>query len=104
MVKMREAEPEARLEALLRRLCEAHGFTLFIEGWTRKTYDVYYREGRLGHNEHMARLETLVIHNGEVHFFDDRAETFAQELGTALEEEFGIEEAVLVRDRAPNAY
>ena len=36
---------------------------------------------------------------GEIRVFDDRALAFAQEVGEALEREFGVREATIVKDR-----
>jgi hypothetical protein len=51
----------------------------------------------------LARVETLVTSNGEIRFFDDRATDFVQELGAALESEFEVSEAILIRDKPPAA-
>ena len=104
MVKVQESSEEyARLDALRRELCEKHDLKLFVDGWTRKTYDVFLDHGRGDQKTHLARVETLATSNGEIRFFDDRATAFVQELGEALESGFDISEAILIRAKPPAA-
>ena len=102
MVKIQgsNADPD-RLDRLLADACKKHGFRLDVEGWTRKTYDVYAGQARNRDNALIARVESIAATNGEIRVYDDRALPLAQELGEALEREFGVKEAVIVRDRLP---
>ncbi|MDP7743673.1 MAG: hypothetical protein QGF67_19690 [Lentisphaeria bacterium] len=96
MVKVQQSSEEyARLDALLRELCEKHNLKLFD--------DIFLDRGRGDRKTHLARVETLVTSNGEIRFFDDRATDFVQELGAALESEFEVSEAILIRDKPPAA-
>ena len=101
MVKVKEFSDPEKLESILTQMCEKHGFKLYISGWTRKTYDVFREEKKLNKADHMARIETLAVNNGEIRFFDDRANTFVQELAEAMEDAFSLEEAVIIREKRP---
>jgi hypothetical protein len=101
MVTLKSASGAERLDAILNRLCEQHDLKLYVNGWSRKTYDVYREDRRQRTMTHLARVESLASSNGEIRFFDDRAQDFAAELGAALEAELGIPEAVLIREAPP---
>ena len=47
------------------------------------------------------RIESLAMTNGEIQLFAPTGEVFALELGGLLESKFDVEEAVIVRDDAP---
>lgn len=102
MVKIQgpTSDPD-RLDRLLADACKKHGFRLDVEGWTRKTYDVYAGQARNRDSVLVARVESIATTNGEIRVFDDRALPLAQELGEALEREFGVKEATIVRDKLP---
>ena len=46
MVRIRETPDDEEFDAIIRELCERHGFRLYVEGWSRKTYDVFTETGR----------------------------------------------------------
>ena len=96
MIKNKNKSEFDRLEALIKELCQKYHFTLMIDGWTRKTFDIFQMGERLGKTKRMARVESLAVSNGEIHYFDEEAYDFACELGHRLEKDFGIEEAVLI--------
>jgi hypothetical protein len=103
MVKIQgqNADPE-RLDQLMAEVCKKFGFRLDVEGWTRKTYDVYAGQARNRDSALIARVESIAATNGEIRVFDDRALPLAHEVGMALEREFGVKEATIVRDRLPD--
>ncbi len=102
MVKIQGSTPDSeRLDRLLADACKKHGFRLDIEGWTRKTFDIYAGQARNRDNALVARVESLATTNGEIRVYDDRALPLAQEIGEALEREFGVKEATILRDRLP---
>lgn len=101
MVKMQESSDSDKLESVLKELCDAFGYRLYVEGWTRKTYDVFTKETRSVKAEHLARLESLATTSGEIRCFDDRALDFAKKVGDRLEGLFGIDDAVIIRSRRP---
>ncbi len=101
MVKMKESSEFERLENLIGNLCLKHDFKLYIEGWTRKTFDVYLEKKKLHKAVHMARIESLATHNGEIHVYDDRSIDFANELGRELEKNFELKEATIIREKRP---
>jgi hypothetical protein len=101
MVKVKDPSDFDRLEAVMRDTCLNHGLKLYVTGWTRKTYDVFLEGKTLSKAEHMARVESLAMKNGEIRFFDDRAIDFAHALGEALEDSFPLKEAVLIREKRP---
>ncbi len=97
MVKI-EGPPEYdKLEQLMRNLAEKHGFRLDTIGWTRKTYDFYTPDVREGPHRLLARVESIATTNGEIRIFDDSALPFAEDLGPALERDFSVTEAVVIR-------
>ncbi|MEZ5964192.1 MAG: hypothetical protein R3F56_10140 [Planctomycetota bacterium] len=99
-IQGQSADPD-RLDLLVAAACERHGFRLDVDGWTRKTFDVYSGQARNRDSRLVARLESIATTNGEIRVYDDRALAFAQEIGEALEREFGVKEAVIVRDQPP---
>jgi hypothetical protein len=102
MVKVKQPDPYDVLDALIRAACEKHKFKLRVEGWARKTYDVFLERTRERDSRdlHLARIESLATTNGEIRYFDDQALAFCEDLGTELEAAFRFE-ATLVKDRAP---
>ena len=101
MVKIKESSEFEQLEKLLEQLCSKHDLKLFVNGWTRKTYDIYKGEKRLSHAEHVARIESLVVSNGEVRYFSDDVLEFVKELGEMLEKTFKIPEAIIIKEKKP---
>ncbi len=72
-----------------------------MEGWTRKTFDVYLEQKKLNKALHFARIESLATSNGEIHVFDDRAMDFANDLGQELEKKFELKEATIIKGNRP---
>lgn len=101
MVRMQEPSEAERLDRLVAASSARHGLHVSVTGWARKTYDVYHREPKADRETLVARIESFATTSGEIRVFDDRALGFAQELGAGLEREFGLKEAVIVRQRAP---
>ena len=99
MVTVRESSEFDRLEAVLNTVCQKHNLKLYVTGWTRKTYDIFLEGKKLSKAEHMARVESLAVSNGEIRFFDDRANDFVRELGEELEKTFDLTEAVLIKEK-----
>ena len=89
MVRIEGQSDYEKLDTLMQELTAKHGLKLNITGWTRKTYDAYRQDKRHDKIELLARVESFATTNGEVTLFDDDALAFAQELGAALEKEFG---------------
>ena len=101
MVRVEGLSDYDRLDALVHELVGKHSLRLDVTGWTRKTYTVYGPGGKRDPRPHFALVESFATTNGEIVVFDDAALPFAQELGGALEEQFGIAEAVIVRRPPP---
>ncbi len=101
MIKVKESSEFDRLESVLNDLCRKHDLKLYIAGWTRKTYDIFLEKKRLDKAEHLVRIESLAVCNGEIRFFGDRAIDFVNDLGQELERIFEIEEAVLIKEKRP---
>lgn len=97
MVKIQGPSEYDRLDQAMRGLAHKHGFRLDVIGWSRKTYDFYTPEVREGTSRLLARVESFATTNGEIRVFDDRALAFAEEAGGILEKDFGVAEAVVVR-------
>ncbi len=103
MVRVQQPDDAEKLDLLIRDLCEKHGMRLYVEGWSRKTYDVFLpTDDRGRRKELVARIESLATTNGRVTYFDDRALPFCEELGSAMEENFRIDEAVLEKQPRPH--
>lgn len=103
MVKVRESEEYERLEQLVLECARRHGFSVQIEGWTRKTYDVFRVNEAAKEAERVARIESFATTSGEIRVFDEAALDFAQDLGAHMEESFSIPEAVIIRQPPPRA-
>ena len=101
MVKVQGLSDYDRLDTLVHELVQKHGLRLDVTGWTRKTYDVFGPGGKYDPRTHFAQVESFATTSGEILVFDDAALPFAQELGGALEEQFGVAEAVVVRRPPP---
>lgn len=101
MVKIKDPSEFEKLETLLNSLCEKYNLKLFIDGWTRKTYDVYKNAKRLTNSEHIARIESLAVSNGEIKYFSDDAQDFVTELGESMESTFDIDEVILIKENRP---
>ena len=97
MVRIHGLSEYDRLDALVRRVVGEFDFELDVTGWTRKTYDVYHGKQHGKGGLLIARVESFATTNGEVVVYDDLALPLAERLGLALEQEFGISEAVIVR-------
>ena len=97
MVKIEGPSDSERLDAMVRRFADEHGLLLDVNGWSRMTYDLFAAESRLAERLHVARLDSFTTTNGEIHVFDDRGLAFAEALGTQLEQEFALKEALIRR-------
>lgn len=86
-----------RLERLVREVADEHRADLDVNGWTRKTYDFYSDAGRHERRRLLLRVESFATTNGEVTVFDDDGMPIAERLAARLEQEFDLEEAVIVR-------
>lgn len=86
-----------RLDALVRELAAELGLHLDVTGWTRKTYTLWYRPSRLEKGTLLAQVESFASTNGEIRVYDDGGLPFAERLGAALEQQFGVREAVILR-------
>ena len=101
MVRIQATSDYDRLDALIRELVDQHGLHLDVICWTRKTYNIYRMNGKRDPATLLARVESFATTNGEITVFDDTAISFAEKLGTALEEQFGVGEAVVVKQPPP---
>lgn len=99
MVKMQEPSDQEKLDRIMVETCGRFGFRLSVTGWSRKTYDVYWRNQTSDKEEILARVESFATTSGEIRLFDDRGLAFAEALGQQLEKAFGLAEAVLIRQR-----
>ncbi len=100
MVKIKESSEYERLDAIMHEICERLGLKLLVQGWTRKTYDVYRDDRKTNTEEHLARVESFATSSGEIRIYREDAMEFASELGQALEKAFDLAEAVIIRDQA----
>lgn len=101
MVKIKDNSEYDKLDELLRNLCDKYGYKLYVNGWTRKTYDVFIEDRMAGTSNHIARIESLATSTGEIHFFEDDAAEFVTEVGEQLEATFDITEATILRTAQP---
>jgi len=98
MVKFQEGTEYDKLDAIVHEVCQRHGLKLLVQGWTRKTYDVFADDRKTNSSALLARVESFATANGEIRIFDESALPFAEDLGQALEQTFGLAEAVIVRE------
>ncbi len=104
LVKLKDTSVSSEfetLEKIINDLCPKFNFRLYVEGWTRKTFDIYLEQKKLNKSIHLARIESLATSNGEIHVFDDRAMDFANELGQELEKAFELKEATVIKEKRP---
>ena len=101
MVKIQEQSEYERLDKLIQEIVDEFGLRLDVNGWTRKTYSVYTADTEKETGVLFARIESFATTNGEITVFDKTAMPFAEKLGTALEEQFDVEEAVVVERPRP---
>jgi hypothetical protein len=101
MVKIQGPSESERLDKLMTDACAKHGYRLDVEGWARKTYDVYRGNPRGNQSRLVARVESFATTNGEVRIYDPAAGPFAQDVAAALEREFGVAEAVVIQETRP---
>lgn len=97
MVKIEEPTDSERLDALVRQFAQEHKLVLDVNGWSRMTYDLFVAESRLAERVHVARLDSFTTTSGEIHVFDERGLAFAEALGSQLEKEFELKEALIRR-------
>ena len=100
MVRVQGQDPYERLDGVVKEVAEKYGFTVYTDGWARKTYNVYHTSDNR-RKETVAQLESLAVTSGEVVCFSDRAVAFCQEIGERLESDFGVEEATVERRNSP---
>ncbi|MFQ5504598.1 MAG: hypothetical protein ACE5F1_07370 [Planctomycetota bacterium] len=98
MVRIEGRSDYDKLDSILTELVEKHGLRSEVSGWTRKTYDIYAPVGGKRKRLFVARVESYATTNGEIRVYRDEAMSFAEELGSALEKTFGIEESVIIRE------
>jgi len=101
MVRIRESSGDDKLDEIIHETCERHGFSLNVVGWARKTYDVILPDPKAGRDELLARVESFVMTSGEIRVFDDKALSFAEDVGEQLERAFNLKEAVILRKPRP---
>ena len=106
MVKITPAgnpyEDEANaLADLVKRLCDEHGLTYHVTGWTRVTYEVYAAHDPAGRHKYgVACVESLATRDGRVLCKHADGMPFCRALAEALEARFEIEEAEIIWDEA----
>lgn len=101
MVRIQGPSDYDRLDTLVHDLVKKHKLRLDVTGWTRKTYTVLGPGGKDGADKPYAQVESFATTNGEIVIYDQAAVPFAEELGGALEQQFGVEEAVVVEKPRP---
>jgi hypothetical protein len=99
MVKIQDTSSEyEQLEQLLDRICESHGLTLRVEGWTRKTFDIFSEERKSNRCDHWVRVESMVTTTGEVRVYAENGMSVADEIAKMIESEFGVSEAIIIKE------
>ena len=101
MVRIQGQSEYERLDAVVQEIVDEFNFRLDVSGWTRKTYSVYTADTEKETGVLLARIESFATTNGEITVFEKTAMPFAEKLGTALEEQFDVEEAVVVERPRP---
>lgn len=102
MVKIQPNQSDdERFAQMLAGLCSEHAYRLDVEGWARKTFDIYAGTVRNRDSVLLVRVESFARQSGEIRVYDERGLALAQQLGEALERDFGVAEAVIIRERLP---
>lgn len=101
MVRIEPASPDERFDNLVHELVEKFQLRLDVTGWSRKTYDVYDAGDRHRARRLLLRVESFALTSGEVFIYADEALPLAEAIGTALEQDFGVAEAVVLRRDPP---
>lgn len=102
MVKIQPNQSDdERFAQMLTGLCGEHGYRLDVEGWARKTFDIYVGTIRNRDSVLLVRVESFARQSGEIRVYDERGLPLAQQIGEALERDFGVAEALIIRERLP---
>lgn len=97
MVKVQEPSEFDKLDRIMVEVSERFGHRLRVEGWTRKTYEVFLASRDSRESRRIARVESFVTQSGEITIFDDAALPWAEAAAKELEEAFDFGEATIVR-------
>ena len=91
MVSIKEESDYDKLDRIVETVCNEQNLTLYVDGWTRKTYRIYEQDPETRQKSQLLQIESLITTNGELYYFSDEAIEIAKLLGEALEKEFEIE-------------
>ena len=100
MVRVKETDTYEKLDVIIKELCDKFNLTLYVEGWSRKSYRIYNEGDKKSRNKVLfVTVESLAVRSGVITYHDDDAMEFCLELGKKMEDVFELEEAILKRDR-----
>ena len=91
MVSIKEESDYDKLDRIVETVCKAQDLTLYVDGWTRKTYRIYDQDPTTRQKSQLLQIESLITTNGELYYLSDDAIGLAKLMGEALEKEFDIE-------------
>ena len=94
MVSFKEPTEYEKLDQIIREITENHKLTLYVDGWSRKTYKIYEQENNR-QKSLLVQIESLVTSNGEIQYFQDDAIELCRELGEAIEAAFEVNVSLL---------
>ena len=100
MVTIKPSDNYETLDQLIHSLCKKYGFTVYVDGWARKSYRIFEVDKSSRRQLLLASVESLAVQSGTIAYYDDLALPFCHELGEALETAFGIAEATLEKKQA----
>ena len=89
MVSFKEPTEYEKLDQIIKEITDRHNLTLYVDGWSRKTYKIYEQEDNR-QKSLLVQIESLVTSNGEIHYFQEDAIELCKELGEAIEAAFEI--------------
>ncbi len=101
MVKLKESSEFDRLEILLTEICDREDLRLYVNGWARKTFDIFKEDRKSRKAAHLLRIESLAVTNGEIRYYDKSVIQLVNAIGEALEQSFEISEAILIHEKRP---
>lgn len=107
MVKIDTGDDYTKLEHIIRQICEKHKLQLNITGWSCKTFDLLKPIDPAGRRKKIvAQLRSLTMKNGEIYIFTDEQPVLdaIKELAEAIERNFSIPEAVIIKKETPFTY
>jgi hypothetical protein len=95
MVSFKEPTEYEKLDQIIHHILDQHELTLYVDGWSRKTYKIYDEEKQSRQKTLLIQIESLVTSNGEILYYQDEAIELCNVIGEAIEKAFEVEVSLL---------